>query len=101
MPLMTEQLENIEKKIAQLVEEIQSLRLQNAVLTEENQRLKTEAAGQTSRIGDLTNRLAKTQQALAGQRGADEKEGAPELRKQIDQYITEIDKCIAWLQNAQ
>ena len=97
---MTGQVENIEKKILQLVEELKTLRNNNAALSDENKNLKAEMDGQSDRIGDLTERLSKTQQALAGQRGNSDEESSQELRKQIDQYITEIDKCIAWLQNA-
>lgn len=96
---MTGQLENIEKKVLLLVEELNKLRQQNAALSDENKKLKAEAADRESRIGELTQRLSNTQQALAGQRGGDS-ESSQNLRKQIDQYISEIDKCIAWLQNA-
>jgi predicted nuclease with TOPRIM domain len=97
---MIGQVENIEKKILQLVEELNTLRNENAVLSDENKKIKAEMAGQADRISELTERLSKTQQALAGQRGDNDQEGSQELRKQIDQYIVEIDKCIAWLQNA-
>ncbi len=97
---MTGQLENIEKKILQLSESLKGLRSENAVLSDENKKLKTDLAAQNDRIGDLTERLSKTQQALAGQRGDKDEESSQKMRKQIDQYIKEIDKCIAWLQNA-
>ncbi len=76
-----------------------ALRQQNAVLSKENNKLKAEMTAQTERIGELTERLTNSQQALAGQRG-DDSESNQKLRKQIDQYINEIDKCIEWLQNA-
>ena len=96
---MTQQLENIEQKVRQLVEAMTVLRHQNAVLLKENNKLKAELEAQQERIGELTERLTNSQQALAGQRG-DDSESNPKLRKQIDQYINEIDKCIEWLQNA-
>ncbi|MBI5914814.1 MAG: hypothetical protein HY842_05510 [Bacteroidetes bacterium] len=96
---MTQQLENIEQKVRQLVEELENLRRGNAVLTKENNRFKADHEAQNERIGELTQRLTNSQQALAGQRG-DDSESSQKLRKQIDQYITEIDKCIEWLQNA-
>lgn len=96
---MTQQLEHIEQKVLQLVEEIQNLRHRNAALLEENIKLKADQEAQNERIGELTQRLSNTQRALAQQRG-DEPESSQKLRKQIDQYISEIDKCIAWLQNA-
>jgi len=97
---LTEQVVNIEKKIHLLIEELNALRSSNSLLKEENIKLKTDMAEQNDRIGDLTERLSNTQQALAGQRGNEETESSQMLRKQIDQYIAEIDKCVEWLKNA-
>ncbi|MBK9014328.1 MAG: hypothetical protein IPM82_09665 [Saprospiraceae bacterium] len=96
---MTQQLENIEQKVRQLVEAMTALRQQNAVLSKENNKLKADLEAQQERTGELTERLTNSQQALVGQRG-DDSESNQKLRKQIDQYINEIDKCIEWLQNA-
>ena len=96
---MTQQLDIIEQKARQLVTELESLRRQNAVLLEENIRLKAGQEAQNERIAELAQRLTNSQQALAQQRG-DVSESSLKLRKQIDQYITEVDKCIDWLQNA-
>lgn len=96
---MTQQLENIEQKVRQLAEAMTALRQQNAVLSKENNKLKADLEAQQERTGELTERLTNSQQALAGQRG-DDSESNQKLRKQIDQYINEIDKCIEWLQNA-
>ena len=94
---MTQQLDNIEQKARQLAEAMTALRHQNASLLKENNKLKAELEAQHERIGELTERLTNSQQALAGQRG-DDSENTQKLRKQIDQYIQEIDKCIEWLQ---
>lgn len=96
---MTQQLENIEQKVRLLAEAITALRQQNVLLSNENNKLKADLEAQHERIGELTERLTNSQLALAGQRG-DDSESNQKLRKQIDQYITEIDKCIEWLQNA-
>ena len=96
---MTQQLENIEQKVRQLAEAMTALRQQNAALLKENNKLKAEYEAQHERIGELTERLTNSQQALAGQRG-DDSDSNQKLKKQIDQYINEIDKCIEWLQNA-
>ena len=96
---MTQQLENIEQKVRQLAEAMTTLRQQNAALFKENNKLKADLEAQQERTGELTERLTNSQQALAGQRG-DDSESNQKLRKQIDQYINEIDKCIEWLQNA-
>lgn len=95
---MTQQLDNIEQKVKQLLEAMTALRQQNASLLQENNKLKAELETQHERIGELTERLTNSQQALVGQRG-DDSESNQKLRKQIDQYINEIDKCIEWLQN--
>lgn len=76
-----------------------NLRHQNAVLKAENDKLIASQEAQNERIAELAQRLTDSQQALAQQRG-DVSESSQKLRKQIDQYITEVDKCIEWLQNA-
>jgi regulator of replication initiation timing len=96
---MTQQLDKIEQKARQLADAMNALRQQNASLLQENNRLKADLEAQHERIGELTERLTNSQQALAGERG-DDSENTQKLRKQIDQYIQEIDKCIEWLQNA-
>jgi regulator of replication initiation timing len=96
---MTQQLDKIEQKVKLLLEAMSTLRQQNALLLKENNQLKADLEAQHERIGELTERLTNSQQALAGQRG-DDSENTQKLRKQIDQYIHEIDKCIEWLQNA-
>jgi regulator of replication initiation timing len=96
---LTQQLDNIEQKVKLLLDAMNALRQQNASLLQENNKLKADLEAQHERIGELTERLTNSQQALAGQRG-DDSENTQKLRKQIDQYIQEIDKCIEWLQNA-
>ncbi len=96
---MTQQLENIERKVQQLAEWLNDRRRENVELAKENKLLKAEQEAQQERIGELTQRLSNTQRALAQQRG-DETESSQRLREQIDQYIIDIEQCIAWLQNA-
>lgn len=81
------------------MEELERLRKENDKLSEENTKLKTNLDVQKDLAGELAQRLSNTQRALARQRG-DESEGSQKLRKQIDQYIIEIDNCIEWLQKA-
>lgn len=96
---MDQQLDHIELKIRQLLEELKWLRQENAILRKENNQLNADLETQHERIGELTERLTNSQRVLSQQRG-DVSESSQKLRKQIDQYITEIDKCIEWLQNA-
>jgi predicted nucleic acid-binding Zn-ribbon protein len=95
---LTQQLDHIEQKVRQLLEALETLHREKAALTEENNNLKTNLATQNERVEELTQRLSNAQRALAQQRG-DEPESSQNLRKQIDQYIHEIDKCIEWLQS--
>lgn len=96
---MDEQLDHIELKVRQLLEQIKLLRRENDSLSQENTKLKAEQEAQQERIAELAERLTNSQRALAQQRG-DTSESSQKLRKQIDQYIIEINKCIEWLQNA-
>ena len=97
---MTQQLDHIEQKVRQLAEALQTERQANAALLAENKKLKADLEERNGRLEELTQRLSNTQRALAQQRRDDDPESSQQLRKQIDQYILEIDKCIAWLQNA-
>lgn len=96
---MDEQLDHIELKVRQLLEQIKLLQRENDFLSQENTKLKAEQEAQQERIAELAERLTNSQRALAQQRG-DTSESSQKLRKQIDQYIIEINKCIEWLQNA-
>ncbi len=96
---MDEQLDHIELKVRQLLEQIKLLQRENDSLSQENTKLKAEQEAQQERIAELAERLTNSQRALAQQRG-DTSESSQKLRKQIDQYIIEINKCIEWLQNA-
>jgi uncharacterized coiled-coil DUF342 family protein len=95
---LTQQLDHIEQQVQRLVEVSNTLRQENTALLQENKKLKAEQEAQNERITELTQRLSNAQLALAEQRG-DDPESSQKLRKQIDQYIREIDKCIAWLQS--
>lgn len=80
------QFDGIELKVRQMGEALDSLRAENAQLRDENLRLKQE--------------LEKSAQAqpIAVQNLPPERK--EELRKQIDRYIEEIERCIEWLNKA-
>jgi hypothetical protein len=82
-----------------LVEELVALRQQNIQISEENIKLKADLEVQKDLAAELGQRLTNTQRAIARHQG-EETESSLKLRKQIDQYITEIDNCIEWLQKA-
>lgn len=78
---------------------MERLQQENAALTEENRKLTDELASKGTMVSELQAKLANGQQKIVTEvkkeAGMDKK-----LRKEIDQYIKEIDKCIDWLQNA-
>lgn len=91
--------ENIDNKIQQLAAELKLLRQKNAVLINENKQLKTDLESKEAVVGELKYKLSNTQRGFEEQRGVGT-DNSEELKKQIDQYIKEIDKCIEWLQNS-
>ncbi len=99
MQVLSEKIINIEAKVRQLALKMERLQEENAVLTEENRKLTNELAARDQRVGELNSKLALSQSKE--QHGGEQHSGSTKkLRKEIDQYIKEIDKCIDWLQNA-
>ena len=91
------QIAQIETKIRLLSSKLNDLRVENESLKEENERLKAAKAEQNAKIGVLTDKLEETQSALE-QQGKGEPQAAEELRGQLNQYISELDDVIEWLQ---
>ena len=96
---MLQKVDGIELKVRQLALKLERVQNENSLLQEENKQLKKELFSQQKLVGDMEQNLLKTQKALSKKREEDP-EGAKKLRKAIDQYIQEIDKCIEWLQNS-
>lgn len=102
----------IESKVKRVAAERDDYQHHNAVLLGENKQLKEDLSKQSERILELQERLVNSQQILIGESGEiySKVEGKPSkkkalsgrdaevLKKQIDQYVQEIDKCIEWLQ---
>ncbi|MCP3932514.1 MAG: hypothetical protein GY705_25865 [Bacteroidetes bacterium] len=95
----TDRLNSIMTKVSLLVSKLENLQSENASLSDENTRLKTALELENERVQLLKYKLEKVQQTM-GENPGEEPEGSKKLKKQIDQYIKEIDKCIEWLQNA-
>ena len=91
------QIARIETKIRLLSSKLNDLRVRNESLKEENERLNAAKAEQNAKIGVLTHKLEETQRALE-QQGKGEPQAAEELREQLNQYISELDDVIEWLQ---
>ncbi len=96
---LTDKLNNIELKVRQLALRLERLQNENSTLLLENKQLKSELAQNNSKIGQMEERVARSKVALDLQRESNP-ESSKKLRKEIDQYISEIDKCIEWLQNS-
>jgi regulator of replication initiation timing len=93
----TKRIEQITDKINRLADVLRQLRTENASLLQENERLKAEVSNQTARINVLEQELDQKQ--VDGKARETEKANQSEhLKKQIDLYIQEIDRCIEWLQ---
>jgi len=97
----------IESKVKRVAAERDDYQHHNLVLLDENKQLKDELSKQSNLIYELQQRLANNQQILTKEDGENflQKESLSgkdkeALKKQIDQYIQEIDRCIEWLQNS-
>ncbi len=87
----TTRIENITLKVNRLAELLNQLRAENAAL-------KTQLADREDQINFLQKELDTKQadwKALEEQKAGQ----SEQLKKQIDSYIEEIDRCIEWLQN--
>ena len=91
---VTEKIDNIELKIRQLAQKMDRLNEENNTLKAENERLKTDLDKQKGAV----QTLKKTQGMLDTQH-VSKSADSEQLKKQLDQYIKEIDKCIEWLSN--
>ncbi len=87
-------LENLEAKVQLLAERYVSLKKELASTLEENLELKALVKKQNIQINDFQNKY-KISKIVASI--APNAENASELKEKIDEYIVEIDKCIAFL----
>ena len=93
---------NIDEKVRLLVEKLKVLESENhdlvdknQALLEQNRTLQTDLLLRNSEISHL-----KKQVGTQDGDSVEVYERKHYLRKEIDQYIQDIDKCIEWLQNA-
>jgi hypothetical protein len=98
LAMVSETVNNIEQKtkvliahLIQLDRERALLLEKNKELLEQNRTLQTDLILKNSEISHLKKQV-KTQ-------GGERVEEKHHLKQEINQYITEIDKCIEWLQN--
>jgi predicted nucleic acid-binding Zn-ribbon protein len=101
---LNETLESIERKTRLLIARLARLESDNAALLEQNQKLttenrtlKTDVLMRDSEISHLKTQGEITQDSwgngLSNVR-------THQIRKEIDQYITDVDSCIEWLQKS-
>ena len=87
-------LTELERKISQLGESYNRLKTENARLSTESTVLKSRISEQQEMIKQLEDKNVNLHIARNPGRDTDENE---RLKKKIDQYIKEIDKCIELL----
>lgn len=86
----------LERKLSLLINTHQHLKEKIRQLEEENQQLKDVITSKEQQLGQFQNKLKIGK--LVGNVEADKSESA-ELKKKLDEYIIEIDRCIAHLSN--
>lgn len=95
---ISERLESIELKIRQLALKLRQLTRENSALREENQQLQTTLRQRDETLAELRNQLQNVNLTLDEQRQGDTVQ-TEKFKEQVDHYIQEIDRCIAWLTN--
>lgn len=106
---LSKKLDGFELKLRQLASKFDRQRAENEVLKTENDKLKSELDRQSGVVSSLKEKLERTQRGLHSATAplvsaADELQtdtrsvDQAKTKAQIDQCLSEIDTCIAWLQ---
>lgn len=92
--LLKSNLNGLERKLLVLLNEHKTLKQEVAGLKVENQELKTNLRGRDEQLLNFRNqiKITKIVDNINPEDGS-----VSELRKKVDEYIREIDKCIAHL----
>lgn len=92
-----ERLQQLAVKLRKLVSEKQTLAEKNNRLEKEVQELKRQLASQQQKVDELTNtiKIIKLAQNIGSNDSS--KQETTELKRKINEYIKEIDNCIAML----
>jgi chromosome segregation ATPase len=88
------ELQSLERKISLLLNEHKSLKSQNHQLKDQNYALEEQLKSKNEQVQSFQNQIKISK--IAGSVGADRGD-ASELKKKIDEYVNEIDRCIAHL----
>ncbi len=93
-----ETFDNIEEKVKLLASKVEHIQQENASLKQENELLRKQLSEQNESVEELQDKVEAHKRIIA--QNAELQPDDPEsLKERIDQYITEIDKCIEWLNN--
>ena len=95
---LSEKIGGIESKVRQLASKLEHLQEENNALLNENKLLKKDLIQKNTEIIGLEKRSKIL--PLAVKTSGNEDKRSKQLKKEIAQYIKEIDKCIDWLQNS-
>lgn len=93
MTSVTEQISRIASKVNRLIRELHSAE-------RENERLRAELEGSRNREQELTDKCRELEEQVAvlkAATGSLDDAGRKDLEKRLNQYIREIDRCIALL----
>jgi len=92
--LLKTNLNGLERKILVLINEHKSLKDEIKSLKTENQELKSGVKSRDEQLGNFKNqiKISKIVDNISPEDGS-----VSELKKKVDDYIREIDKCIAYL----
>ncbi len=88
------ELQSLERKISLLLNEHKSLKSQNLQLNEQKSALEEQVKSKNEQVQSFQNQIKISK--IAGSVGADRGD-ASELKKKIDEYVNEIDRCITHL----
>lgn len=91
---LTDKAEGVERKLLKLVKEYRAIREENRELTEERRQLRATVDKQREDIKHFQNQI-KSSMIVSTIAASDGEAGA--LRNKIDEYVKEIERCIAHL----
>jgi len=88
------ELQTLERKLILLINEQKNLKSKNNLLEQQKKELEDQLNLKNEQVQSFQNQIKISK--IAGSVGADRKD-ASELKKKIDEYVNEIDHCIAHL----
>ena len=88
------ELQSLERKLSLLINEHNNLKSKNLQLEQEKEKLESLLGQKNDQVQSFQNQIKISK--IAGSVGADRRD-ASELKKKIDEYVNEIDRCIAHL----